>query len=808
MPKIKISATRIKSWFQYRCERKFIYSAIIPRNTEDSKQKVQHEYSFIEKKPEDQDRSWADAGNVFEDNLIVKQLKPTPQNACFERNTDPEEEGVFASVSPKRTEAFFTDPSQPSVKYLFQGSLSVVDDFWVHVLNLPLETLYNDFSFSIVHPDIIKREVTQERGRSVITITVIDVKATGKAMLFHRAQVAFYTLLVEGLIRYWTRRGIIDKRKVLVRVSNVGSIWHMDDNANAVEDGTYLEDDFRLQAYQYMVKEFMTNELLEFPKRMVSEHRDTTNFHVYFKCEQCDYLPHCIKSIDLSLEKNMDISAISKMSGQAKQALRSKDIIDLDSLISILGSLQPKDLASNALQRNQSRYIQQAKSLINDEIFLIDEQLTLQMPPHIDCHIYILTDRNPITNTLATLGCGIAYRGQKIEIHSRVIENRSEEQQAIIDILTKVYVALEKIDLENQSGAKKIVHIFTYEPSEASDLQQALARSIENKATSNIILQFARMFPPDDFMPEPEFKGVNHLPGCSLQRVIQDVFALPIRVSYDIARVSQTIKRLSEPSLRAYEPKDDFQSSFSSRLAIAICNEIATNLTDTRKKQVQQNIADRIIATHDVAVWIEKQNHGRITSNQEPFLRLQKSPFMLHGNITGRNNPQINALAVQALLEKKSEVLQCLFRLTQSQKLRVHNFQCIDDMKLQDARVFKTFTFLDFQCPKKFAHVDMSEGSMDLLLTDGNHDILLHPEEWPLDAEFWDAKYYVTLEKTEVRDNAFFITIKMLTKQWKQGPYPAIYSQVESGKAQWVLDKGVRDWTLRRLPAFFEAIDQ
>ena len=768
MPKIKISATRIKSWFQYRCERKFIYSAIIPRNTEDSKPKLKHEYSFIEKQPEDQDRSWADAGNVFEDNLIVKQLNPTPQNACFEQNTDPNEDGVFASVSKERTEAFFTDPSQPSVKYLFQGSLSVVDDFWVHVLNLPLENLYNDFSFSIVHPDIIKREVTQKNGRHIITITVIDVKATGKAMLFHRAQVAFYTLLVEGLIRYWTRRGIIDKRKVLVRVSNFGSIWHMDDNASAVEEGTYVEDDFRLKAYQYMVKEFMTNELLEFPKRMVSENRDTTNFHVYFKCEQCDYLPHCIKSIDLGLKENMDISAISKMSGQAKHALRAKDIIDLNSLISILGSLQPEELASNALQRNQSRYIQQAKSLVKDEIFLMDEQLTLQMPPLIDCHIYILTDRNPITNTLATLGCGIAHQGKKIEIHSRVIQNRDEEQQAIIDILATIYATLETIDLENRSGSKKIVHIFTYEPSEASDLQLALARSIENKTTSNIILQFARMFPPDDFMPEPEFKGVNHLPGCSLQRVIQDVFALPIRVSYDIARVSQTIKRLSEPSLRAYEPEVDFQSPFSSRLAISICNEIATNLTNERKIQVQKNITERIIATHDIAIWIEKQNQLRTANNQEPFLRLQKSPFLLHGNITGCNDATINALAVQALLEKKLEVLQCLFRLTQSQKLRVHNFQCMDDMKLKDIHVGKTFAFLDFQCPKKFAHVDMSEGSMDLLLTDGDHDILLHPEKWPLDADFWEPNYYVTLEKTEVRDNAFFITIKMLAQQWQR----------------------------------------
>ena len=97
---------------------------------------------------------------------------------------------------------------------------------------------------------------------------------------------------------------------------------------------------------------------------------------------------------------------------------------------------------------------------------------------------------------------------------------------------------------------------------------------------------------------------------------------------------------------------------------------------------------------------------------------------------------------------------------------------------------------------------------MDLLLTDGNHDILLRPEEWPLDAEFWDAAYYVTLEKTEVRDDYFFITIKMLKKQWLKGPFPEIYSRVNAGKAKWVLDKGVRDWTLRRLPAFFKAIDQ
>ena len=77
MPKVKISATRIKSWFQYRCERKIYLFG----NHTSGHRRFQTEgttyYSFIEKKPEDQDRSWADAGNVFEDNLIVKQLNPT-----------------------------------------------------------------------------------------------------------------------------------------------------------------------------------------------------------------------------------------------------------------------------------------------------------------------------------------------------------------------------------------------------------------------------------------------------------------------------------------------------------------------------------------------------------------------------------------------------------------------------------------------------------------------------------------------------------------------------------------------------------
>ena len=130
----------------------------------------------------------------------------------------------------------------------------------------------------------------------------------------------------------------------------------------------------------------------------------------------------------------------------------------------------------------------------------------------------------------------VLHIGDKIEIHSRVIQNRGEEQQAIIDILEKIYTTLEKIDLENQSGAKKS---FIFSP---MSLQRLLIYNrhwrevLKISPTSNIILQFARMFPPDDFMPEPEFKGVNHLSWLLSSTCHTRCFALPIRVSYDIAK--------------------------------------------------------------------------------------------------------------------------------------------------------------------------------------------------------------------------------------------------------------------------------
>ena len=54
----------------------------------------------------------------------------------------------------------------------------------------------------------------------------------------------------------------------------------------------------------------------------VTPERDDTNFHLYFKCEQCRYLPHCSKAVAADRPPaEWDVSAVVGLSRQGKAAL-------------------------------------------------------------------------------------------------------------------------------------------------------------------------------------------------------------------------------------------------------------------------------------------------------------------------------------------------------------------------------------------------------------------------------------------------------------------------------------------------------
>ncbi len=158
---------------------------------------------------------------------------------------------------------------------------------------------------------------------------VIDVKATRAATSFHKAQVAFYARMLELVLNDAQSPGKVDE---------TGSIWRIPDNG-AAEGDAWQADDFSLAPYLRLVDDFCARTLPGIAAKRVEVSVDETFFHIYFKCEQCEYLPHCLKAIDRAKSTDrMDISAVPGLTHEAKRGLHAVGVRTVTQLARDCGS--------------------------------------------------------------------------------------------------------------------------------------------------------------------------------------------------------------------------------------------------------------------------------------------------------------------------------------------------------------------------------------------------------------------------------------------------------------------------------------
>src|SRR3546814_3196109 len=86
------------------------------------------------------------------------------------------------------------------------------------------------------------------------------------------------------------------------------------------------------------------------------------------------------------------------------------------------------------------------------------------------------------------------------------------------------------------------------------------------------LLHLVRLFPPEDVVPEPEFRGVHHLPATAIRSVIEQLWALPVAVAFDLRQVSRAIKVAGGGP--AYVPAEAFERPFSSLLSIDVIRHL------------------------------------------------------------------------------------------------------------------------------------------------------------------------------------------------------------------------------------------
>lgn len=654
----------------------------------------------------EKDQSWSLLGALFEKRILAR-LAREKEVLLPDENADALSDDIAAAFLRGRGRANVA--AQLNVKPISRPRI---------LQGLPDITARRTFA------DLIIRERAGDNG----LFRIVDIKATRRALPFHKTQVAFYALLLEDLLRDLGVDASIDP---------LAEIWRIPDDGDAQGD-RFHADKFALEPYKRLVRDFCERTLPGIADTTIHEGPNQALFHLYFKCEQCDYVDFCAsQTASKRPPTSRDVSAVPGMTHESKRTLLQNGIRSVAALANAKPGIGRLDGAGWALSRRAQSLIVRAQSLAEDEVLEGSEPHTFLMPPKWDAGIFLLADEDPVDDGLVTIGYAYVRDGQTRREMIEILPtpSRHAEADALIRIFGQLIEDLREIDAHNASlergGGGVHAHIFMYEPKEALNLQNAVKRHLQDPRVREGLLHMVRLFPPDDIIPEPELRGMQHLPATALRSVVEQLFALPVEASYDLRQVSQALlsKGLVETG---YSPAPGFERRFSSLLSLAVSRGLRERRRGAHDANaVGLDVSARLSATRAIADWLKSEHTRRVDAGQGAMLRLKKKPFRLHATFDPLNAQDLELLRAFELLENRAGLLESLVRLAQRPESRRDAGRAIGPMKLLSVfeRSYSSVDML-FAAPADAADADISAGAFGIILTDGSPDYVLEPRLW------------------------------------------------------------------------------
>lgn len=691
-----LSGSTIKSWFQYRCERKTRYEIMDPS-----------ELAAVPIARVDREKPWAVLGVDYEDRVVRRLARETGVLRPSKGDPDGLSDEVAAAFLRGKGPAEYA--AQLKLKPRCQPSF-----------------LGDDLFLRRSFVDLIRRDLSNGAPR----FRVIDIKATRGARAFHKTQVAFYALVLDAFLA---------ENDIAARVDPEGEIWRIPDDGDAEGDGWQAEV-FLLEPYRRLVRDFCATILPGIAAKRVEQGRDETFFHVYFKCEQCSYLPHCMQAVAPGRAANVrDVSAVPGLSHESKRSLLSVGASTVARLADMGAGIGRMDGAGWTLSRRAETLVARAKALRDGGVGPGPEPHSFLMPPRTDAALYLVADHDPVDDGLVTLGYLFAQDGALREtIEVLPTSGRQPEAEALVRIFSRVLADLAAIDSHNASlplgdadPAALYAHIFVYEAAEATALQEAVKRHLDDPRVRGGLLNMVRLFPPEEVVPEPEFRGMQHLPATALRSVVEQLLALPVTVSYDLRQVSGALaaEGLIES---AYEPGEAFFRHFSSLLSIDVSRALREGRQGGQAiEDLRADVSARLRATHNIAEWLRAEHRSRLKAGGRAMLRLNKRPFRLQATFNPLAADDLDVLRAFELLENRSGLLDTLVKLAQPPRVRSDRGRAIGPMRLLNVYPNQRSVSLMFRLPQHAIDTDIGAGAFGLILSDGEPDHVLEPRLWP-----------------------------------------------------------------------------
>lgn len=753
MPRsLSFTASIIKSWFQYRCERQVVYDAMPRTDLEqipDLKPVVQSE--------------WSKLGVNYEDQVIEAMRQRDPTQVLGPPHGE-------KALPEKLALAFLRRQRREEMAYQVRLRTSR----WLR----DTLRLSDGISLTEGRADLVKVE-SDETGHPVFRI--VDIKATQAPTLFHRTQIAFYSLML---------RGWLYEAQLPGTASEKAEIWHFPAGKS---EGEPIKSEFALRGYEAMVIDFFHRNAPKFLERTVDAGRDDTFFHIYFKCEACKYLKYCERAISGGQPSSWDVSAVPGMSHESKATL-------LKSGLSSVGQLATSGVSglksqSWALGQRAEMLRARAKSLLDNRCEVHENRYSLLMPPRVDLAIFLVVDTDPAEGNLLSIGCLIKCRDEQ-KFHISVLPKSDDraESAALIDVLSQVVQALTWADAHNQDQPQEPIHahIFVYEPSEAADLQRALGRHLDHPSLRKGLLHLVRIFPPEQVVPEPEYKGAQHLPATALRTIVEQLLSLPVRVTHDLRQVTQALAAASPPLTDPYVPDPKLERRFSSRLSVDAGRQLRSQ--EIAPELIEHDVTLRLRAMAGLENWLISAN----SRAREPFLRLKKAPFRFQETIDPLHADDLDILLAQQLLESRAALLSCLMTLAQPSAQRIARNNCYGNLRLEKHGSSQYGHWMHFKIPPESAACELSNADLDLILTRDEADVRLDPGRW--------SAHRVRIAPRDPKYGRDSLLVNVHHGVFKSASFQAMMRRAEA--ADWHIDQIHVDRTTERLVAFLRYISE
>lgn len=753
-----ISASTVKGWFQYGCERKTRYE-LMDRSDLDAVPVLR----------DGREHAWAELGKDYEQRVVSalgRGQVVAPRPGAWSVS----EAVATAFLAGRRPEQFAHQVDlKPSGRPAFLSRAPDVE---------ARRTL----------ADLIR----MSRDGPSPVFTVIDVKAARTATGFHKAQVAYYHLLL---------RARLEEMGVEASLDDHGEIWRIPDDGTAAGADHQVER-FALAPYVRIVETFCRDQLPRIAARRVEAGRDETFFHLYFKCEQCAYLDHCLGTVAAErATAARDVSAVPGLTHEGKRSLHRLGVRTVGQLAAARGLPATPDLGWS-LQRRAPTLLLRAQALLDGRVRRTEERHSYLMPPRFDAAIYLAADHDPVDDLLTTLGVLVVREDgserRMVEILDQAERAREADALAVVfgAVLEELGRVHEANDPDRPAGARGVhAHIFVYEPAEARSIQAAVKRHLDDARVRHGLLDMVRLFPPDTVVPEPEFRGMHHLPATALRSVVEQLFALPATVSYDLRQVSAALAAEGLVG-GAYNPSRPFARPFSALLSLEVARGLREGRTDAPTREaVAADVAARLDAARAVAGWLRDEDTRQAATPDGHLLRLAKRPFRFQATFDPLQARDLDVLQAFELIESRAGLLERLVALAKPASRRREAGEALTGLDLLSHALRGGLAYLRLRVPRENADIDVGPDGFGLILTNGSTDVLLDPASWG------EVGCNILPPREGGVDHGA-ITVRMARGTYLSSTFQAMLRASGSTPGAWCVDRSFADPNTRRIAAF------